>query len=141
MGDGSSDVRCFERRGIAVFFLGALRPLLFPNASTTKYVWKQWKASLFSVLFSLASVSAGPAFFCPKTALWCGRAKCAEGRDCADLRRGLREGELACPQRRFLKSAMRRIFGGRVVRHARTRRNPHLQQSALRKVRLIKQLC
>ena len=56
-----------------------------------------WLQFNFSVLLSLASVSAGPAFFCPKVALWCGSTRCAEGRGDADLREGPREGELASP--------------------------------------------
>ncbi len=45
------------------------------------------------MLLSLASVSAGPAFFCPKVALWCGSTRCAEGRGYANLRGGPRENE------------------------------------------------
>ena len=47
----------------------------------------------FSVLLSRASVSAGPAFFCPKVALWCGSTRFAGGRGFADLRGGPREDE------------------------------------------------
>ena len=45
----------------------------------------------FSMLISLASVSAGRLSVCPKIALHCSTTRCAEGRDYADLR-GDRKG-------------------------------------------------